>query len=259
MSWSSKRKLIYLGILVIVLAALAVIPGYLFLNRPATCFDGRQDGGETGVDCGGPCVNLCAVDERSPVVLWSRAFILVPGIYSVAAYVENPNLGAQAYSVPYQFSFYNNNGLLLGSISGTTFIPSGQNFAVIGGNIATSTPLSQTDFQFGPIQWQKAPTAALDFNALQINNLKKTFSTTTPPRVEADIANTSFKNLPRVDISAILYDASGNALGVSRTYVSSLPEQTSRHIVFTWITPFTTLPTRVELLPVVDEPPTTKL
>ena len=264
MQWSTERKIIYLSILVLILLLVGAALTYALTRRPATCFDGQQDGGETGVDCGGPCVRLCSNQEQAPIVLWSRAFTISPGIYSVAAYIQNPNATAQAFSVPYTFTFYNTTGQLLGTRSGTTFIPAGQNFAVIESGIpanqlsASSSNQqafpSQINFQFGPIVWEIAPTATRDFNALQINNLQKTFSTTTTPRVEADIVNTSYVDLPRVDISAILYDASGNALGVSRTYINSLPGQSSKHIVFTWIVPFATPPARVELLPVVNEP-----
>ncbi len=263
MQWSTERKLLYFLILLVIVLMSVYVSVYVLTQRPATCFDGRQDGGETGVDCGGPCVKLCSNQVQAPIVLWSRAFAVVPGVYSAAAYIQNPNATAQAFNVPYTFDFYSNTGKLLGSRSGTTYIPAGQNFAVVESDISAgqSTASSsvsvilpgRTNFQFGPITWDVAPNAARDFSALQINNVQTTFSTTTAPRVEADIANVSYTNLPRIDISAILYDASGNALGVSKTYVSDLPEQSSKHIVFTWITPFTIVPVRAELLPVVNE------
>ncbi len=272
MSWSTKRKIIYLAIFIALVAVFLGFFLYSITRHTATCFDGIQDGNETGVDCGGSCVRLCSDQEQQPIVLWSRIFAIAPGVYSAAAYVQNLNATAQAFSVPYTFTFWSATGQLLGSRSGTTFIPAGQNFTVIESDISasqltasstlsvnTSVKVGQqlparTDFQFGPILWEVAPTATRDFNALQISNLQTSFSTTSTPRVEADIANVSYTDLPRVDISAILYDASGNALGVSKTYISSLPQQVSKHIVFTWITPFATPPTRVELLPVVNEP-----
>jgi len=265
MSWATQRKILYFLGFVVIVAAIAFGVFYFYTNHPATCFDGIQNQNEIGIDCGGPCTKLCSATVLMPVVLWSRLFTLAPGVYSAVAYVENPNANAQAFSVPYTFNFYNSTGLLLGSRSGTAYIPAGgQNFSIVESNItvgmasssvdAFASSLVKTTFQFAmPINWQKILTAAADFNAIKIENQTKTFTPNTSPRVEADIANISYHDLPRIDIFAVLYDSADNAIGVSKTFIAGLPKQSSQHIVFTWITPFTVPPARVELLPVVNE------
>ncbi len=262
MSWAGQRKILYFFGFILFLLVVVGLPWYFLSRRPATCFDGVQDQGEQGIDCGGPCTNLCAPLELSPVVLWSRIFTIAPGVYSVAARVENPNAAAEAFAVPYTFSIYDAENNLIVSRSNTTFIPPGQDFLILESDVALPTDTTQSasparvTFKFtAPIGWRSAPSAAAEFNDLKIQNISSVFPATSSPEISADIANISFTDLPRVDVGVILYDNSGNAIGVSKTYVDSLPHQTSQHIVFTWIEPFIPPPARQpEFLYVITQP-----
>ena len=55
MIWTAKRHLLYLsGFLAIILViVLTIIAPYL--RSDPTCFDGKQNGNEEGVDCGRSC------------------------------------------------------------------------------------------------------------------------------------------------------------------------------------------------------------
>src|SRR5574343_394328 len=102
-SWSSRRKIIFLSILGGFVALLVAVPAFFLWHETPTCFDSKQNGDEAGVDCGGSCRLLCSFDAISPNVLWTRSFRVAPGVYSAVAYVENHNITSSAVAVPYVF------------------------------------------------------------------------------------------------------------------------------------------------------------
>ncbi|MBU6431623.1 hypothetical protein KGQ29_04640, partial [Patescibacteria group bacterium] len=71
-SWSQKRKSIYFLIFAAFLFSFIILPAYFIFYKAPTCFDGKQNGDEKGVDCGGSCVNLCRSQYLEPNIIWSR-------------------------------------------------------------------------------------------------------------------------------------------------------------------------------------------
>ncbi len=106
MSWSSRRQFSILATLAFIVALPIVgVATYLLWERPA-CDDGIQNGGERGVDCGGPCALVCT-REANPIKLsWVRPFEVSPGWYNVVAVVENPNTAARADGLRYRIRVY---------------------------------------------------------------------------------------------------------------------------------------------------------
>src|SRR4051812_16297533 len=109
--WATQRKLTYISILIAFLLIVIALPSYYFIYQPPSCSDGKQNQSEQGVDCGGPCTVLCPALALDPVVYWARFFPSTPGNYSVASYIENPNLGSYALNVPYTFRGYDSEGV----------------------------------------------------------------------------------------------------------------------------------------------------
>src|ERR1700733_13324903 len=105
-SWSAKRKFFFGGIFVLIVVLIALGVSYQFFYRPPSCTDGKQDGDETGVDCGGSCVLQCASDSLTPVVLWAKIFPVSGNLYTAVAYIENPNINSSNPEANYQFQIY---------------------------------------------------------------------------------------------------------------------------------------------------------
>src|ERR1700722_5783343 len=105
--WRLRRWALYGGsaAFVVLLIALWFI-WRLFFSTPPSCFDGKQNGGETGIDCGGPCALLCASQAYAPIVLWARAFPTSQQRHPAGVYVENNNAGAGARQVHYSFQLF---------------------------------------------------------------------------------------------------------------------------------------------------------
>ncbi|MFZ2693721.1 MAG: hypothetical protein WAX85_00255 [Minisyncoccia bacterium] len=85
--WSTKRRFIYGGSVLAVVASISLIIFWSIIYRTPTCNDGEMNGGETGVDCGGACKNLCTSEALNPVVLWAKTFSISGDVYNAVAYI----------------------------------------------------------------------------------------------------------------------------------------------------------------------------
>lgn len=239
MSWATRRKLEYLGIIIICTLLFLVLPFFLFVYEAPTCFDGQRNGNETGVDCGGSCRLLCSAEILEPFTRWDpRIFEVTPGVYSVLAYIENPNASAEVRNTPYIFRLYDAEGMLVMEREGRTFIPKGKTFAIYDGNFTTGerVPVRAT-FEFPePLVWTRSAVPDPD---ISVTN-KALLDEDTSPRVEARVENRSSERIVNLELVAIIFDGSGNAIGSSRTFVDELPAWQSTNLVFTWPVPFLT-------------------
>jgi Mg-chelatase subunit ChlD len=235
--WSAKRRITYLvgaGLFIIIFIILPVI----FLSRDTpTCFDQKQNGDEKGIDCGGTCELLCGFEATKPNVLWNRAFKVSKNIYSATAYVENTNVSSEAENAAYTFTFYNSANQVIGSRSGTTYIPKNKIFAVFEPTISLEEAPARTTFAFnGEIRFVKSLTTVPD---LTVRN-KRLVRESSTPRVEATLKNDSVENLRNIEVTALVYDGKDNVIGSSRTYVDQILAGATSDVVFTWPEAFQT-------------------
>ena len=239
MTWALKRQLFYVAIVVLFFVFL----GYLIiaprLNKAPTCFDNKQNGNETGVDCGGSCAKACTyqVDEIS--VFWSRAFEVVPGRYNAVAYLENHNRNTAIYEIGYRFRFADKNNIYIGKREGKTFIPPSGKFAVFEPaiDLGNSIPI-YTTFEFTQIPtWIQVSRDKVNQLKVLVSDIKLE-NEDTRPKLSATIKNTSLFNIPEINIVTILYDEFGNAVSASRTFVDVLTKEQTKDITFTWVSPF---------------------
>ncbi len=234
-SWSLKRQIIYGGGTLLVLVGIFALIFYSFFYTPPTCNDGVRNGNEKGVDCGGSCVRLCAGEALNPIVLWSRFFNITGDVYSVAAYVENPNLVSKNDRANYEFSLFDENNILIEKIEGETFIPRNKKFIIFESGIITSKKPNSVSFRFTNFSsWMKDDSEEPD---LQITH-SPLLSTTTVPRIEGVIKNESLNSIDTIELVALIFDGRQNTVAVSRTYVDNLLKNTSQDFVFTWPRPF---------------------
>ncbi|MDO8510330.1 MAG: hypothetical protein Q7S15_01770 [bacterium] len=245
-SWATRNKLKYLSILLGFLLVVIGVPLFFILTSPPSCSDGKRNGGESGTDCGGSCIKLCPAETPEPIVLWQRFFKVAPGVYSVAAYVENINSSAEVKSVGYSFKLYDSNNILVTERRGRTFIPPHKIFTIFEGGIGTEERLpTRAIFQFTEsFDWERSE--YID-PPIEIKN-KVIRNETTAPRVEVTVYNPTVRTLSLLEVVAIVYDTSDNAIGVSRTIIDELESNDEHTIAFTWPAPFAGAVARVEIL-----------
>lgn len=250
MSWGTSRRNTILSVILIFIIVPVGGLAFILFYKPANCFDGKQNGAETGVDCGGSCQLLCTYQVTEPVVLWERAFKVSEGVYNLLAYIENPNPTAFLQETPYVFKIYSESGVLIGEHPGTVSIAPKSARPVIQNNVRTfeQTP-ARAEFSFvGELVYEQTEPrdSAVIIKDEFIENEQ------TSPRVKAKIQNISLKKLEKIDIIVLIYDVFDNVLGTSNTYVELLGPEESKDIVFTWPQPFKDEVSRIEIIPIYD-------
>ena len=253
MTWGFKRQIFYVGILIVfflVFGFLIVRPSF---NKAPTCSDGKQNGSETGVDCGGSCALACLAQVDEVSVLWARAFPVVPGRYNAVAYLENHNQGVAVNKINYRFRFADKNNVYIGKREGSTYIPPSGKFAIfepaIG--IGYSIPV-YTTFEFTQVpQWIKISEEKKNQLQVLISEIVLSGETTSPV-LSAIIKNNSFFTIPELSVVAILYDANHNAVSTSRTFFDSLDKEESREVTFTWPEPLPVEIVTKEIIPMYN-------
>ena len=252
-TWALKRQIFYVIILLAFIFGFGFLIIYPTLNKAPTCNDLKQNGNETGVDCGGSCPNACLAQVDPVSVLWARAFEVVPGRYNAVAYIVNHNKNVAAEKVGYRFRFADANNVYIGKREGVAFIPPAGNFAVFepGIDIGNSIPV-YTSFEWTETPtWRQVPQNLIDQLQVLVSNIRLS-NETTSPNLSATLKNNSLFTIPDVGAVAILYDQSGNAVSASRTYLSELPPLSSANINFTWPEPFPGAVVAKEIIPIYD-------
>jgi len=249
-SWSQRRKLIYSGSVTVIILALIGLPLFFYFYKAPTCSDGIQNGNETGVDCGGSCQRLCQSSFLAPVVAWTRLESVAPGLYNVAAYIQNLNTNAVALSVPYHVIVYDDQGIEITEYTGTVTLPPHRNTLAFSGavNMGKRIPVKALfEFTQSP-NWQ---VAADPIAALAIGDKKYT-EDSSGTSLLVTLNNPSVNQISTTDVYAVLYDKDGNALGFSKTVVDNIPAYGSTVAPFTWPKSFGGKVISIEVLPVAE-------
>ena len=232
-SWAAKKQLTYL------LLVLAVIVGLIFavwLNITApSCTDGKQNQGEKGADCGGPCAKECLGEIKDLAVLWSKPLQVSGSDYDAVALVENRNLFLSAKSAKYQFKFYDDRNILIASRQGEIFVNPGQKFAIFENNIDVGARKPAKVF----LEFQKN----INWEIYKGENLglivvKKEYQDSPRPSISAVLENETLANARGVYAIVIIYADDGNAIAASATKIGEIKGGASAEIFFTWLEKF---------------------
>ena len=231
LSWSGRRQLLYYAVGALVLLVLGILLWQVFFSKASTCFDGAQNNGERGVDCGGSCALICPMDAKAPVVLWYRAFSVSPSVYNAVAYVKNQNVGAGAKNVRYSFKLYDERNVLVKEQVGVADIPPAPLVPIIetGITVGNRTVVS-TKFEFSDeeIHWVK--------NTKEIPPVRATQQSLSVDgsRLSTTIVNDSVEDVRGLVVTAVLFDGAGVARAASKSTIARLARRSFEEVVFTW-------------------------
>lgn len=245
-SWSTRRQFFYISATIAVFLFALALPIFFVTYKAPSCTDGKQNQGEFGVDCGGPCSILCKANALDLVTHWQRSFKVKEGVYSAVAYVENPNFDSGIRNISYRFKLYDKDNLLIYQRDGNTFIPPRKIIGIFESNILTGTRVPvRTFFEFSGIPvWVKT---AISEPPLAVIS-RPPVDQETSPRLTASLENRGLDPIYNVEVVAIVYDGSSNAIAASRTIVDSLGKNALAPLTFTWPEPFAVPAVRAELL-----------
>lgn len=241
---------IYYGAGVAVFLLIIIIPTVFFMvYKEPTCFDGKQNQEETGVDKGGPCKLLDENTLEPLKILWARAFSVREGTYSAVAYIENPNPKSGIESMTYQFKLYNEGNILIAERFGRVPILPGRVMPILEAGINTGKrKVVRAFFQFIDREvWVEMsdPTEELEIYDEAISN------TDSAPRIDAKIKNTGVGDKNEIVLIATVFDSVGNAFATSRTFVENIKPEEEKIISFTWPKPFVLEAARIDISPLM--------
>lgn len=232
-SWAGRRKLLYSATTISVLLLVIGAVSYAWLSRPASCLDGKKNGNEEQIDCGGSCARICQGGAQAPVLLWTRSFEVAPGVYNAAAYVENRNGAAYARNVKYSFRLFDDRNVLIAervgmaTIAPTRFVPIVETAIATGNRVPARAFF---EFQDAPM-WERGTAPSVEYERQIFDEGGR--------KLSVDVRNTSSRDLTNVPVAAILYDAQGTAQTASVSLVPRIGKGKSEQVVFTWPLPFT--------------------
>jgi hypothetical protein len=248
--WARRRKRIILSIVLGGVIILVGVPLFLLFYERPNCSDGKQNGDETGLDCGGSCQRLCSA-ESLPLILKGdpRVLTIASSTYEVVAMVENPNQGAEIYKADYEIKVYDNvSPIAVKLIKGSTFIPKGMTFAIFEGPFTLQSEIVPTratlEWQINPLSWQKNSEVEPE---IEIREISLTRATSTP-RLEARVENLSLTPVSNLDLVAVVSDTEGNIFAASKTFIETIAPGESASVIFSWPRPFPKAAAGIEII-----------
>ncbi len=227
-----KKQLVY-AILFVVFLALVIGGFYIKYVKPApSCFDGLQNQGETGIDCGGPCAIACLPQNLRPLARADRILVLRPDSshISLLTQVSNPNFAYAAKNFSYSFELLDASGTVLQSFSGNSFIYAGEVKYIFVPNV------SQPQSQFVNVELKTSGedwVPARDFPGPPEFNTTGAQTNASRDRVSVDgvIINKEAVSFQRATIIAVFRGKLGEVAGASQTeaenLVPNVPQQFS--------------------------------
>jgi hypothetical protein len=196
----------------------------LFFKPAPSCTDGKQNQGEQGIDCGGPCANACIRADLSPLEISGapQIFHPTPSGISVLAKIQNSNSDYGAEHFSYAFRFYDSQDNLIQEVRGESFAYAAEikylgefNLSFSGFKQAQRAELiienpawvSSDKFRLPQVALQGAQTSKSDTGGLQV--------------IGRFINNDSVV-LPNVTVIALFYNQSGQPIGISKNEIDNV-------------------------------------
>ncbi len=249
-SWSKRRRFIYAAIFLVLIGAGIGIPSYLFFYKAPTCYDGKKNGNELGIDCGGSCEKLCPSAFLTPGVSWTRFEEVAPHTYNVAAYIVNPNPTVHAVATPFRVTLYDAQAIPVAIANGVVTIPAGRNTLAFAGAVSTGLQTAvRASFQFTGIpDWSYDTRLPL---SVAVIDQKYTEGSSTSA-LQLTLANQGSAQVDNVTVFAILEDKDKNAIDFSKTVIDSIPPQKTALAPFTWPISHHGQAVSIEVLPVAE-------
>jgi hypothetical protein len=238
--WSRRRKRIILSLIIFVLVVLIGAPLFFLFYKTPTCNDLKQNGDETGVDCGGSCQLLCTEQSLALILKGDpRILKVTDNVYELVMLAENPNTNGEIYRAGYIFKLYDSSSSVpLKVVEGETFVPKGSTFAIFEGPFGLENGVNPTRVTFewkkGGLLWRTNPVRIPELGIKDVLLSREE----TNPRLDALVENTSLESVANIDLVALVYNESGSIFAASKTYIDVLPAGGRIPVVFSWPEPF---------------------
>lgn len=254
MSRKAKKSLIaFLYFLFLVLFSTAFY--FLFLKAPETCFDGKQNQNERGIDCGGVCSLTCKENIQGEALqIKEQEFIKSRGnTYDILAKVFNPNGEVGAVSFSYTASLLDATGAVLDSRTNTAQILPLENKYLLVFNLETQNVPAKVAIQINDIVWERF-SGYQEKPAVNIyrENYKEVSSSVVFSEATGLVSNESPFDFKSLTVQVILRDAFGKPLAVNSNEMKTMYARENRDFRLIWPTAFPGKVENVEMVLDID-------
>lgn len=244
MEWSTRRKLLYgVSTAIFTLAITGFIVTKFLLPSPS-CFDGKKNAFEVGIDCGGTCALQCSSQTIPLQVLWARALPVGTSTYDIVGLIANKNINNAPKAVMYMFTVYNKEGQTIFVNQGTTTISVDDDMPIIIQSVPLADIPSQTVLALAPAKHyatsEKSPISP-------IRTVRTKIEDGTPARLYVTIQNTKQITFADLPVRVILYDDQDNAIAAGKTVVPFLNKEEQKDLVYLWDNQFPSSVARIRV------------
>lgn len=233
--WSHGRQALIITYLMLIACIIGAVVYFLFIYQAPSCYDGIRNGLEEGVDCGGGCELVCPFAASKPNVAWSRAFEIGPGVYNLAAQVENPNFDVGT-NVEYVFRGYDADNILVAEVIDRVTLYPQEKRIIFEPTVETvERRINRLFFEFTTDDGWYQSTPRSERVVVQnytLDNLETT------PALAVDLRNTDIRPVGDLVVTAVLYDSNENVEQLSRTLVERIDAGDTSTAYFSWREPF---------------------
>jgi hypothetical protein len=207
---------------------------FLFFKSPPSCFDGKRNQTEEGVDCGRICGNICLPADLKRIEQVGQVKILFPepSRIGLLARLKNANPGHSARRVGFTFRIFDDRGEAFES-SGNTFVYAGELKYLA--QLVLLPPgfekrqIVRAQLTLAEEEWAQAgdfyrPAVQLqeENTAVEANSI----------RVEGKVRNEDTLTLSNITILALFYGREGQLAGFSETGLDNFfPSETRPFVI----------------------------
>lgn len=200
---------------------------YFTLRPEPSCFDGKRNQSEEGVDCGGPC-EACEVTYGAPSESLSvQEAVVLPGsrenTYDVLVSVRNPNDESGTSDMMYTFTLQDAAGTPLTSAEGRGFIlpQETKTFLLVG--IPCEEEPSAVSVSFSGFEWQRFD-GYQSKPAMSVINKRYEELSSGPffSEVAGTFVNDSTFDFKTILLKVVLRDADGTAVAFNQTEMNTV-------------------------------------
>lgn len=234
MDWSTKRKLMYTTVFVLIFAFFVGYFGYLIFSKEPTCFDGKMNGLEQGVDCGGGCNLMCLSTVSEVKVLWTKLSKIDSGLYDLAFMVNNPNKDSSPLNLPYLISVYGQSGEVIFENQGTFSFEPGKSTPVVVPSVYLEKMPSQMSVRFGTSSFYKAYGEIGDRVTVERISLNRQID---KDEIIVNVKDRTLRLIESFPLIVVVYDNEGEIITTGYSKVFDLKGEEERDVSFVWPKP----------------------
>lgn len=235
------------------MALAGIFSYYQFFYTEPTCSDGKQNGEENGVDCGGSCIDICPLDVDLPTVYWTRVIPFDENRFDLVALAENVNQNIGNPGLVYTFRVYGEKNELLLEKKGKTFANPREQFAVAETSVLIEDKIPQRAFiEFSDKGWERFSLPERTDIRFSYHNRILT-NLDSRPQLQAEVRNISSQSVEDIEVIALLYDDQERVVGTNVTYIDSLSRNEQKPVFFSWRQPFSNTPIRIDFFARINQ------